>query len=111
MDVIYCLRSVEAAVPPVVFLLSLWSLLESKYSSCVTRWAALGFLAVECGVQLALFSWERSLELTATLLPISLYLPAILCLHLLSKNHFFSTALVWMLALLWPHLDCTALPH
>lgn len=104
MDAIYCLRYVEAAVPPLVFLLSLWFLLESKYSSCVTQWAALGFLAVECGVQLALFSWERSLELTATLLPISLYLPAILCLHLLSKNHFFSTALVWMLALLCSQL-------
>lgn len=100
MDALYYLRYVEAAVPPLVFLLSLWSLLESKYSARVTWWTALGFLAAECGVQLALLSWQHSLEFAVTLLPLSFYLPAILCLHLLSKNHFFSTALVWMLALL-----------
>ena len=36
MDALYYLRYVEAAVPPLVFLLSLWSLLESKYSARVT---------------------------------------------------------------------------
>ena len=56
MDALYYLRYVEAAVPPLVFLLSLWSLLESKYSARVTWWTALGFLAAECGVQLALLS-------------------------------------------------------
>ena len=89
MDALYYLRYVEAAVPPLVFLLSLWSLLESKYSARVTWWTALGFLAAECGVQLALLSWQHSLEFAVTLLPLSFYLPAILCLHLLSKNHFF----------------------
>ncbi len=42
MDALYYLRYVEAAVPPLVFLLSLWSLLESKYSARVTWWTALG---------------------------------------------------------------------
>lgn len=104
--------SLSLSVPPLAFLLILWGLLEPKFSPRFTRWAALGFLAAECGIQFALFlSWEHSLEFiptfTATFLPISLYLPAILCLHLLSKNHFFSTALTWMLALLCSQLLAT----
>ena len=97
--------SLSLSVPPLAFLLILWGLLEPKFSPRFTRWAALGFLAAECGIQFALFlSWEHSLEFiptfTATFLPI-------LCLHLLSKNHFFSTALTWMLALLCSQLLAT----
>ena len=72
MEAIYCLRFAGAAVPPLTFLLVLWALLESGFSPRLTRWAVLGFLAVECGVQLGLFAWDRSLEFPATLLPLTL---------------------------------------
>lgn len=89
----------NAFVPPLIFLLILWALLEPRFSRRFTRGAALGFLAVELVVQAALIAPGNELELAATFLPLTLYLPAILCLHLLSGNGFFPTALTWMLAL------------
>ena len=89
----------NAFVPSLIFLLILWALLEPRFSRRFTRGAALGFLAVELVVQAALIAPGNELELAATFLPLTLYLPAILCLHLLSGNGFFPTALTWMLAL------------
>ncbi len=89
----------NAFVPSLIFLLILWALLEPRFSRRFTRGAALGFLAVELVVQAALIVPGNELELAATFLPLTLYLPAILCLHLLSGNGFFPTALTWMLAL------------
>ncbi len=89
-----------AAIPPVSFLLILWSLLAPKYSRRVTLSAALAFFAAE-GIALSvLFLLGCSLEFVIGLLPVILYLPAILCFHLLSEKHVYFTALAWLLALL-----------
>ena len=104
MDSISFLKWLEAAVPSLAFLLILWILLEPKYSRCLTLNAALGFLAAEAAVQGLVFTLGKSPELVMTLLPLTFYLPAIVCLHLLSGGRFFPTALTWLLALLADHL-------
>lgn len=99
MDSLAFCTYLGAAIPPVSFLLILWCLLAPKYSRRVTLAAALGFFAVE-GIALSvLFLLGCSLEFVIGLLPVILYLPAILCFHLLSEKHIYFTALAWLLAL------------
>ncbi len=104
MDGVTLLKWLEAAIPPLAFLLLLWALLEPKTSRRTAALAAAVFLAAEAVVQTAVFLTDRSPERVFTLFPLTLYLPAIVCLHLLSKNSFLPTALVWLLALLCEHL-------
>ena len=100
MDSLALCIYLSAAIPPVSFLLILWSLLAPKYSRRVTLSAALAFFAAE-GIALSvLFLLGCSLEFVIGLLPVILYLPAILCFHLLSEKHVYFTALAWLLALL-----------
>lgn len=98
------LKWLEAAIPPLSFLLILWALLEPKYSRRATIGAAVGFLAAELAAQAAVLLLGDSPELVLTLLPLTLYLPAITGLHLLSKSRFFPTALTWLFALLCDYL-------
>ena len=100
MDGVVLSSYLNAAVPPAAFLLILWCLLQPKYSRRATLTAALVFFAAE-GIALSvLFLLGFDLEFVSGLLPLILYLPAILCLHLLSEKHVFFTALAWLLALL-----------
>jgi len=94
----------EAAIPPLMFLLILWVLLEPERPWRTAAWAAAGFSAAEAGVQGAILVLGDSPELVYTLLPLTFYVPAIVCLHLLSKKRFLPTALTWLLALLCCHL-------
>ena len=89
-----------AAIPPVSFLLILWGLLSPKYSRRVTLTVGLGFCAAEGILLSALLLLGCRLEFIIGLLPLIFYLPAILCLHLLSEQRVFCTALAWLLALL-----------
>lgn len=100
MDGLIFCTYLNAAIPPVSFLLILWCLLAPKYSRRVTLTAALGFFAAEGIALSALFLLGCDLEYVAGLLPLILYLPAILCFHLLSDKRVFFTALAWLLALL-----------
>ncbi len=103
MDGVSLLKWLEAAIPPLVFLLML-ALLEPKTSRRTAALAFAGFLAAEAVIQTAVFLPDRSPERVFTLFPLTLYLPAIVCLHLLSGNPFFPTALVWLQALLCENL-------
>ncbi len=104
MDSVIFLKWLEAAIPPAAFLVVLWAMLEPKRSRRTALAAAVGFLAVEAAAQGLIFALGRSPELVFTLFPLTLYLPAVVCLHLLSKNRFLPTALIWLLALLCAYL-------
>lgn len=91
-------------LPPAVFLLTLWLLLESKVSRKAARWAMVGFWGLELAVQYMVYALGDSPEQVFTLLPLTLYLPAILGAHLLSRQRFLPTAVGWLLALLCSHL-------
>lgn len=91
-------------VPPAVFLLILWLLLEPKCSRKAARLAAAGFLLLELAAQSVIYGLSGSPDLVFTLLPLTLCLPAILGLHLLSGRRFVPTAVIWLLALLSQHL-------
>lgn len=104
MDGVTLLKWLEAAVPPLTFLSLLWILMETKTSRRTAAVAAAIFLAAEAALQTALFLPDHSPERVFTLFPLTLYLPAIVCLHLLSGNSFFPTALVWLPALLCGYL-------
>lgn len=94
------LKWLGAAVPVLAFWAILWALLEPKYSRRTTFWAAAGFLAAEAAAQAAVFALGESPEFMVTLLPLTLYLPSVICFHLLSGRQFFPTAITWLLALL-----------
>lgn len=100
-------KCLDAFIPPLTFLLVLWLLMEPKGSRRRAGMTALGFLAAEVVVQGCLTILGGSLEFTAGLLPLTLYLPAILCLHLLASGGFFSIALTWLMALLCGYLLST----
>ncbi len=104
MDNAAVLKWLEAVIPPLTFLLILWTLLEPRTSRRTALWAAAGFLTAELALQGAVLALGGSPELVFTLLPLSCFLPAIVCLHLLSKNRFLPTALTWLLALLCENL-------
>lgn len=104
MDSVSLLKWLEAAIPPMAFLLILWAMLEPKHSRRTAAKAAVGFLAAEAAVQAVIFALGQSPELVFTLFPLTLYFPAIVGAHLLSKNRFLPTALTWLLALLCSHL-------
>ncbi len=104
MDGTVLLKWLEAAVAPAVFLAAAWAMLEPKCSRRAALGALGGFLAVELAAQGVIFALGRSPELVFTLWPLTLYLPAVVGLHLLSKNRFLPTALVWLSALLCDRL-------
>ncbi len=104
MDSAILLKWLNAAIPPAAFLGVLWALAELKCTRRTTLGAAAGFLAAEAVVQGGIFALGQSPELVFTLWPLTLYLPAIVGLHLLSKNKLVPTALVWLLALLCDRL-------
>lgn len=98
------IKWLEGLVPPAVFLLTLWLLLEPKCSSSAARRALAGFLGLELAVQCGIYALSGSPELVLTLLSLTFYLPAIVGAHLLSKQRFLPTAVGWLLALLCQHL-------
>jgi len=98
------LKWLEAVIPPLTFLLLLWILLEPRTSRRTALWAAAGFLTAELALQGAVLALGGGPELAFTLFPLTCFLPAIVCLHLLSKNRFLPTALTWLLALLCENL-------
>ncbi len=100
MDGVSLLKWLEACIPPIAFLLILWSMLEPKCSRRTASIAAVGFLAAEAVVQGLVSVLGQSPELAFTLFPLTLYLSAIVLLHLLSKERPLPTALIWLLALL-----------
>ncbi len=100
MDGASLFRWLTAVIPPISFLAVLWVMLEPKYSRRTVFAAAAGFFAAEIAAQGAIFALGQSPDLVFTLFPLTLYLPAILCLHLLSKHPALPTALTWLLALL-----------
>lgn len=91
-------------VPPAAFLWILWLLLEPKCPKRTACWVLAGFLGLELAVQGAVYALGGSPELLFTLLPLTLYLPAILGAHLLSGRPAVPTAAAWLLALLGQHL-------
>lgn len=104
MDSVVILKWVQALVPPVTFLLVLWGMLEPKYPRRTALILAGCFAAAEAAIQGVVFALGQSPEAVFTLLPLTLYLPAIVCAHLTSKNRFLPTALVWLMALLCDYI-------
>jgi len=100
VDGVFLLRWLEAAIPPLAFMLITWSLLEPKYPNPAHLWVLAFFLGAEAAVQAAVFTLSQSPEQVFTLLPLTFYLPAIVCLHLISKHGFIPTALSWLFGLL-----------
>lgn len=107
MNTTLIFKYLEDAIPSLTFLTVLWALLEPKCSPRTARRALLGFLAAELALQGAVLTLGDSPELMFTLLPLTLCLPAIAGVHLLSGYPFVPTAVSWLLALLCRHLLLT----
>lgn len=98
------IKWIEGVIPPAVFLLTLWLLLEPKFPRRTALWMSGGFWALELAAQGAIYAFSGSLELVFTLLPLTLYLPTIVGAHLISSRRFLPTAVGWLLALLCQYL-------
>lgn len=82
------------------FPLTCVSLLERRYSRKTSSLIAGGFLLGILLLQAALLLSGQDVTLVLTLLPLTAYLPAIVCIHLISANGFFQTCAVWTAGLL-----------
>lgn len=80
-------------------------LLKPRFSVRTSLLTAAGCLAAVAGIQTAiLLASDGSLPLVLTLLPATAYLPAILTVHLLSKNGFATAVATWSFGLLAPYI-------
>ena len=80
-------------------------LLKPRFSVKNSLLITAGCLAVVAGIQTAiLLASDGSLQLVLTLLPATAYLPAILTVHLLSKNGFATAVATWSFGVLAPYI-------
>ena len=80
-------------------------LLKPRFSLKASLLITAGGLAFIAGIQTAiLFVSDGSLPLVLTLLPATAYLPAILIVHLLSKNGFATAVATWSFGMLVPYI-------
>lgn len=93
-------RILSVGIIYLAFLLTCGGLLESRFSRKVTLLIGGGLLLGIFVLQAGLLLSGQDLLLVLTILPLTAYLPAILCLHLLSGGGFFQTAAVWAAGLL-----------
>lgn len=77
------------------YILICGGLTRSRFSKTVTMLAAGGTIAVVVLIQAALLVSGQDLTLVLTLLPLTAYLPVIICVHFLSRSGFFQTMAVW----------------
>ena len=69
----------------------------SKTASLLTAGAtAVGIILL----QIVLLLEGQDATLVLTLLPLTAYLPAIVCLHILSKSNFFQTMAIWLVGVI-----------
>ncbi len=83
-----------------VFLLVCGLLMEDRVSSRIAWAARVGFLVAELAVQAGVLLLGGSYALMLSLLAATAYVPAIVYIHILSKNGFIQTCTVWMAGLL-----------
>lgn len=75
-------------------------LMEDRFPRRTAALVRAGFLAAELVIQACLFFAGEGCALVLPLIALTAYLPAIICLHILSKNGFFQTCVVWMSGML-----------
>lgn len=88
-----------AAIPLGTFLLVCGGLLESRLDKKNTMLVASGFLVATIALQIILLFASLSPILVLTMLPLSAYLPVIICVHILSRTDFFQTTVIWSIGL------------
>lgn len=80
-------------------------LLKPRFFVKISLLITAGCLAVAAGIQTAiLLASDGAIQLVLTLLPATAYLPAILTVHLLSKNGFATAVSTWSFGLLAPYI-------
>lgn len=89
-----------AAIPFFTFLLTCASLLESRFTKRVTILITLVFLTGIISLQVGGYLYSKEIMLVLTMLPLTAYLPVIICVYILSKSGFFQTSSIWTIAIL-----------
>ncbi len=80
------------------FLLICGALMARRFSRTASALAAGGTVLGVLALQAALLAAGMDMTLVLTLLPLTAYLPAVICLHILSGSGFFQTVAVWGMA-------------
>lgn len=80
-------------------------LLKPRFSVKTSLLITTGCMAVVAGLQTAVFlESDGSLQMVLTMLPATAYLPAIITVHVLSKNGFATAVATWSFGLLMPYI-------
>ncbi len=98
----------------ITFILICGGLIKCRFSKSASLLSAGGTLLIILLIQTALILSGQDITLMLTMLPLTAYLPAIICLHILSRSSFFQTMSVWtvgaityfILKILWKILIC-----
>ena len=77
------------------FILVLCALVQLRFSKKISLIAAGGTIIGVILLQSVLLTSGQAPTLVLTLLPLTAYLPAIVCLHILSRSGFFQTTAIW----------------
>lgn len=98
----------------ITFILICGGLIKRRFSKFASLLSAGGTLLIILLIQTALILSGQDITLMLTMLPLTAYLPAIICLHILSRSNFFQTMSIWtvgamtyfILKILWKILIC-----
>lgn len=77
------------------FVLICGALIKRRFSKTASLLAAVGTVAGVCLLQTVLLLSGQEPTLVLTMLPITAYLPVVICLHILSCSSFFQTMAAW----------------
>lgn len=75
------------------------ALIKSRFTTKITVGIILAGIVLSAALNAAVFLESHSLAFTLGLLPLTIYIPAIILLHLLSDRKFFETVPIWCIGL------------
>lgn len=75
------------------------ALIKSRFTIKITVGIILAGIVLSAALNAAVFLGSRDLAFTLGLLPLTVYIPAIILLHLMSERKFFETVPVWCIGL------------
>lgn len=94
--VFYLSTVLPALAPPAFFLFLCAMLMEPRCTRRTEAGVGLAFLLLQCVLQGGAYLAGADGTYLLTLLPLTLYLPAVVLVHILSANRFLPTCYVWL---------------
>lgn len=95
----FFLWTTAEAISFLTFIFVCAALIKSRFNAKITAGIALSGIVLSAALNAAIFLESHDLAFTLGLLPLTIYIPAIVILHLLSERKFFETVSIWCIGL------------